>query len=343
MNVIDIKTNRDDNFKKIHGKSTHKKNKNSMQNKSYKKNRKDSNAVIKVKKILRAFSLVAIVIWILLYIFNYKLGDESQSLADDAIATTTTVKKDVINALVCGTNENLTDTILYIRYDVNSGKVAMMSIPRDTYVENEYCIGHKINSIYRGKNIKPLIDQVENMLGTKIDYYLFFDSKMLIEMVDEIGGIEVDVPLRMKYDDPTQNLHIDLKKGKQVLNGKQAEHFVRYRKGNDGSTYARGDLQRIEVQQEFIKTFIKTVVSVKNVPKLNKLIEIATKNTTTNVTLREALKYVTDISKVDVSGITSVTAYGKADYINKLSYFVMDETKTKELVKNNLQVIEDEM
>lgn len=322
MNIIDIETKKNNN-KRI--------------------KKKSKNLVEKIIKTLKVLSLIFVILWIILYVINYKIGDEKTSNIEDAVATTSSSKKDVINALVCGTNENLTDTILYIHYDVNTGKIAMMSIPRDTYVENKYCIGHKINSIYRGKNIGPLIDQVEKMLDTKIDYYLIFDSSMLIEMVDEIGGIEVDVPLRMKYDDPTQNLHIDLQKGLQVLNGKQAEHFVRYRKGNDGSTYARGDLQRIEVQQEFIKTFIKNVISVKNISKINKLIEIATKNTTTNITLRESLKYVTDISKIDISNITSTTVYGKADYINNLSYFIMDEEKTKKLVKNNLQESENDL
>ena len=351
MNIIDIKINNGNNSKESYKKNIYKskENKNcrkkhiNYNNKKNVENNNKNNAVRIITKTLKIFSFIAIILWVVLYILNYKIGDEAPVSLDDAVAVTTTAKKDVINALVCGTNDNLTDTILYIHYDVNTGKIAMMSIPRDTYVDNEYCIGHKINSIYRGKNIAPLISQVEKMLDTKIDYYLIFDSSMLIEMVDEIGGIEVDVPLRMKYDDPTQNLHIDLQKGVQVLNGKQAEHFVRYRKGNDGSTYARGDLQRIEVQQEFIKTFIKTVLSVKNIPKLNKIIEIATKNTTTNVTLREALKYVTDISKLDISNITSTTAYGKADYINKLSYFVMDEEKTKQLVRNNLQENQNNM
>lgn len=159
---------------------------------------------------------------------------------------------------------------------------------------------------------------------------------MLIDIVDKVGGVEVDVPVRMKYDDPTQNLHIDLKKGTQVLNGKQAEQFVRYRKGNDGSGYARGDLQRTEVQQQFIKNFISTVLSAKNLTKIPDLINVALDNTDTNITAREALKYSTDVMKIDTSNISSCTAPGEAKYINNISYFVMDKEKTKELVKNKL-------
>jgi LCP family protein required for cell wall assembly len=245
-------------------------------------------------------------------------------------------KKEEINALVCGTNQTLTDTMLYVNYNVNTGKVAMMSIPRDTYITNEYCIGHKLNSLYRGKNIDPFIQEIEELLDVNIDYYLIFDSKMLHEIVDAVGGVEVDVPIRMKYDDPTQDLHINLYPGVQVLNGEQAEHFVRYRKGNDGSGYARGDLERTEVQQQFIKKFISTVLSTKNLTKIPDLVEIALNNTDTNITAREALKYSTDVAKIDINNINSCTAPGTSKYIDGLSYFVLDKEKTQELVKNKL-------
>lgn len=280
---------------------------------------------------------VGVVLWIGIYAVNRVIGEDSlttQVGSNDSKVSTK--KKSEVNALVSGTNQNLTDTMIYVNYNVETGKVAMMSIPRDTYITNEYCVGHKLNSLYRGKNTQAFIEQIEDLIGVNIDYYLIFDSKMLIEIVDKIGGVEVDVPMRMKYDDPTQNLHIDLKKGNQILNGKQAEQFVRYRKGNDGSGYARGDIQRTEVQQQFIKKFISTVLSTKNLTKIPDLINIALDNTDTNITAREALKYSTDVAKIDTSNISSCTAPGEAKYINNISYFVMDKEKTKELVKNKL-------
>ena len=179
------------------------------------------------------------------------------------------------------------------------------------------------------------------MLGVNIDYYLFFDRDMLIGMVDEIGGVEVDVPIRMKYDDPTQNLHIDLKKGKQVLNGKQAEQFVRFRKNNDGTGYALGDLQRTQTQQEFIKSFVSTTLSLKNITKIKSLIDIALANTDTNVTAREALKYATDIGKLDISGMYTCTAEGEADYIDGLSYFILDKEETRNVINTKFLLTED--
>ena len=302
-----------------------------------KNKKKKKNIYQKLTTFFIVIFAIGVVLWTSIYAVNRVIGEDSLATqAGSNDSKVSTKKKSEINALIVGTNQNLTDTMMYVNYNVETGKVAMMSIPRDTYITNEYCVGHKLNSLYRGKNTQAFVEQIEELIGVDIDYYLIFDSKMLIDIVDKVGGVEVDVPVRMKYDDPTQNLHIDLKKGTQVLNGKQAEQFVRYRKGNDGSGYARGDLQRTEVQQQFIKNFISTVLSAKNLTKIPDLINVALDNTDTNITAREALKYSTDVMKIDTSNISSCTAPGEAKYMNNISYFVMDKEKTKELVKNKL-------
>lgn len=291
------------------------------------------------QKITRVFVVLVIICLILLgafYVVNYMLGEVTVENADGTTTKVYVKKKTEINALISGTNDNLTDTIIYVNYNVSSGKIAMMSIPRDTYITNDLCVGHKLNALYRGKNTDAFVKQIEELIGKKIDYYLIFDAETLHGIVDAIGGIEVEVPLRMKYDDPTQNLHIDLKPGKQVLNGQQAEWFVRYRKSNDGVSYARGDLQRTEVQQGFIKSLITEILSAKNITKIPEIVNIALNNTDSNITTREALRYVTDVPKIDTSSISSLTAPGSAKYINGVSYFVLDEEKTKELVQNKL-------
>lgn len=308
-----------------------------------KKNKKKRNTVQKFKLFFMVLSIIGIVVWGAIYAVNYTIGEDEEILSADGTKVETTKKKDVINALVCGINENLTDTMIYVRYDVNSGKIAMMSIPRDTYVTNDYCIGHKLNAIYRGKNVVPLVEEIQELLDVKIDYYLIFDTEMVHELVDAVGGVEIEVPMRMKYDDPTQNLHIDLQKGLQVLNGKQAEMFVRFRHNNDMTVgYSMGDLDRTKVQQTFIKAFAKTALSASNIPKYPELIKIALEHTDTNVTVREALKYATDATKIDVENIISLTALGEAKYIDNLSYFVLDEDETRKVIKEQFNTMGNE-
>lgn len=275
------------------------------------KEKAKKNIIQKLITFFTTLIVIGIIIYTVLTLFNISIVDE----IDNMISTVTSQpkKKTVINALVCGLNENMTDTIIYVRYEPKTGKIGMMSIPRDTSIAGSKPTANasnKLNSVYRGTHTEEFVSQVEKLLDVNIDYYLFFDSEMLISMVDEIGGVEVEVPIRMKYDDPTQDLHIDLQPGKQVLNGKQAEQFVRFRKNNDGSGYARGDVDRVEAQQEFIKSFISTVLKPKNILKIKSLIEIALNQTDTNVTLREALRYSTDITKIDMDNIVSCTAPG---------------------------------
>lgn len=292
---------------------------------------KKSKAVI-LKNVFMVFSIFLIVVWIGAFSFNYTIG-EDEIINADGTRSSSTAKKKEINALVVGVNDNLSDTMIYVKYNVENGRIAMMSIPRDTYVTNEYCIGHKLNAIYRGKNIVPLVEEIQEQIGVKIDYYLVFQADMLIDMVDSIGGVEVDVPFAMKYDDPTQDLHINIPKGKQVLDGKNAEGYVRFRHNNDMTVgYAMGDLDRTKVQQEFIKIFISTVLDPKNITKIPDLINIAGEKTKTNVTIREALKYVTDATKINTSNIYSLTAPGEAKTIDGLSYFLLDKQESRSVI-----------
>lgn len=298
------------------------------------KKSKENKGYLITKRILIVFTILGIIIFGALIAFNFSLDSEKTVTADGTVVDNSS-KKTVINALVCGKNDNLTDTIIYVKYDVEKGDINMMSIPRDTYVTNEYCIGHKINAIYRGENIVPLVEEIQDKLDVKIDYYLVFDANMLKKMVDALGGVEIDVPINMKYDDKTQNLHINLKKGLQTLNGDQAEQFVRFRHNNDGTGYVMGDLDRTKAQQTFIKTFINKVLDAKNISKIPELINIAMEDTDTNITLREALKYVTDASKIKKDTLNAVTAPGEAKYIDSLSYFLLDEEEAQRVVKED--------
>lgn len=302
-------------------------------NNKNKKTKTKKNAISIFTKIFIVLTIIGIVVWGGVYAANYMIGEEEVA-SDEQNETISTTKKEVINAFICGISENLTDTMIYVRYEVATGKLAFMSIPRDTYVTNPYCIGHKLNAIYRGTNIEPLIKQIEDLIDVNIDYYLVVDNKLVREVVDVLGGVEIDVPFRMKYDDPEQDLHINLQPGVQVLDGAKAEQFIRFRHNNDMTVgYANGDIGRTKAQQDFIKAFIKELMSPSNIVKLPELIKTVLKNTETNVTVREALRYVTDIPNLKLDNIYSCTAIGTTPTIDGLSYFKMDEEETRKVIK----------
>lgn len=308
-----------------------------------KKVKSKKNYIQIITIVLVIVSIICMALWGIIYAVNYAIIGEDEKLDENGniITVSSSSKKKVINVLICGKNEELTDTIIYLKYNVETGKIGMMSIPRDTSIVSNPTLSsvYKINYMYQSKGIMSLVNQVENMLDVNIDYYLVFDASMLKEMVDAIGGVEVDVPIRMKYDDGSQDLHIDLQPGKQVLNGEQAEGFVRFRHNNDMTVgYPMGDVQRTEVQQDFIKSFISQVLSAKNISKIPDLINIGLKNTETNITAREATKYITDASKIDISGMYSCTAPGDLKDVgdkssNWMSFYILNKSEAQNIIK----------
>ena len=100
--------------------------------------------------------------------------------------------------------------------------------------------------------------------------------------------------------------------------------------------YPMGDVQRTEVQQDFIKSFISQVLSAKNISKIPDLINIGLKNTETNITAREATKYITDASKIDISGMYSCTAPGDLKDVgdkssNWMSFYILNKSEAQNI------------
>ena len=187
-------------------------------------------------------------------------------------------KTDVYTFLLVGTDmdDGNTDTIMVATYDTVNQKISIMSIPRDTMINKSWDI-KKINSVYSREGMKGLFDSVEKLIGFRPDFYVKVDLNMFVELVNLVGGVEFYVPQDMKYDDPQQDLHIDLKEGKQVLDGEKAMQLVRFR------GYAEGDIRRVAVQQDFLKALIKECLNIKHWGKIKAYINLAMENIQTDL------------------------------------------------------------
>ena len=100
---------------------------------------KKSIAVV-IRRIFVVLSVFCVLFWSALYAVNYMIGEGDENSSQDFAGgpdTTLKEKKEVINALVAGVNDGLTDTIMYVKYNVKTGKIAIMSIPRDTYITSD--------------------------------------------------------------------------------------------------------------------------------------------------------------------------------------------------------------
>lgn len=225
-----------------------------------------------------------------------------------------------------------TDTIMLMNYNPNTENVNVVSIPRDTLVK----IGrenYKINSINALIGEKHLVECVEKLLGVNINYYAQVDYRGFREIIDVIGGIDIKIKNRMDYDDFSQNLHIHFKKGELAhLDGEKAEEFFRWRKNNDGTGLALGDLDRIQNQHEFVNKVISKFKSTEIIPKIPYIFDTVHKYTKTNMKLDDIIKYGYKFIKLDRSNINIVTLQGNTDYLNGISYFIYEPRKNRDLL-----------
>ena len=219
-----------------------------------------------------------------------------------------------ITVLLLGISEDLdsrlTDTIMVCSYNPKTQRASMLSIPRDTFIgDSKTSVGgyDKINSVYSRSGAKGTIRKVEDIIDKEIDYYAVVNTKALINIVDIIGGVEFYVPMDMDYDDPTQDLHIYLEEGMQLIDGEKAEQLLRFRHNNDGSTYPQeygdNDYGRMRTQREFIKETVKQTLQIKNITKANKIISAVFENIETNLdedAIKQYIPYAIDFNPDDI-------------------------------------------
>ena len=251
---------------------------------------------------------------------------------------------DTINVLLLGISEDinvkLTDTIILCSYNPQNQKAVMLSIPRDTFIgKNEASAkgSDKINSLY-AKDPSKLLKIVSNLTGINVDYYAVVKTKALVEIVDIVGGVKFDVPIDMDYDDPTQDLHIKLKKGMQKIDGKKAEQLLRFRHNNDGSSYPANygdnDFGRMKTQRAFITETIKQSISIKNIFKSKAIIDTIFENLETNFVIEDLLPYIPTAVDFDFETIENYQLPGVSKKCNELWFYVQNKNETKKLVES---------
>lgn len=221
-----------------------------------------------------------------------------------------------------GLEENrrgLSDTIMLISIDLDAKHVAALSIPRDTMIELEGYGGTcKINAahVYGGPTLTELA--VAQLVGIQPDYYIKTNVEGFKELVDILGGVQIDVDKNMRYTDRRGGLFINLKKGPQLLNGEKAMQYVRFRHD------AMGDITRIQRQQNFLKALMGKALAAENLPKLPQTIRAVLKNVDTDLNLKDAIYLARFFSKLDMNQMKTETLPGVPQTIGGISYWVAD-------------------
>lgn len=229
-----------------------------------------------------------------------------------------------------------TDTMMITEVNLDTGKIKILSIPRDTRTTVK---GRqdKINHAHAYGGSEDSVAAVKSLLGIDLEYYVKVDYQIVKDVVNAIGGVTIDVPFTMKYYDPTASppLNINIPKGdNQTLDGKNAHDFLRWRHNNAMTVgYPDGDVGRTKAQQYFMKEFVKQTLKPKNLLKLPTLIDTYFKNVETNIPLKVIAKGALSANKIDVESMETETIPGEGQYIGGVSYFIHNSTETDMLVK----------
>lgn len=241
-----------------------------------------------------------------------------------------------VNFLLLGLEYPRTDTIILASFDVKTKDLDLLSIPRDTYYYKKgFRSGftdmaeYKINAIYGDEGPEGVVKAVQDIFNIPIHHYVTVNYKGVANIVDALGGVEVNVPYDMYYEDSWDDppLVIDIKKGKQVLYGEKSIGFLRFRQSSDGSIKL-GDLERIQSQQAFIKSAIKKALSF----KLPAVIKEVFYCVGTDANFVEIIDYANSAIGINMDKITISTAPGEGFYKNGSSFYRLNQDKLNEIV-----------
>ena len=246
---------------------------------------------------------------------------------------------DKTTVLIMGVDERLddvgrSDTIMVATIDPITNQAALLSIPRDTRVKIGYRGFDKINAAYAYGGVRLAENTVENFLGIDIDHYVTINTHAFVDMVDAIGGIDLDVEKRMYYEDPWDDdggLIIDLYPGYQHLDGADAVTYVRYRD-------SEGDIGRVKRQQKFIAAVVDKLTSPAIIPQVPTLIREMLDAVNTDLSMRQILELAGSLNDAYKNGIEMDMVPGHPLYIDDISYWIPDVEMVRLSVADTLGI-----
>ncbi|WP_028987791.1 LCP family protein [Thermicanus aegyptius] len=230
------------------------------------------------------------------------------------------------------------DTMMIAAINPILHKVTLLSIPRDTRIKTIKYGHEKINHTMFLGGVPLVEDTLESFLGISIDRYITIDFEGFRRLIDALGGIEVDVKKRMKYRDPSDGTDINLKPGKQRLNGKEALDYARYRKSDIGRDDS--DFERIARQQQVMRALLKKAEKNLTLFNLSDLMDILGDHVKTDLTQEELERLAHDYQENKIIKLENITLSGKdrfLPYKGHILYFFVVEAGERERVRNLLK------
>ncbi|MCI9069096.1 LCP family protein [Clostridium sp.] len=303
-----------------------------------------------IKRAILALILTVLILVTLsgIYLFSF-ISSLNNS---DVIAGVKPRANETVNILLLGmdigdsenisnTSARRTDTMILLNYNPRTDNIKVVSIPRDTLIEVEnahdgegnYIPYWKINAAYALGGEEEVIEQVEGLLDITVNYLIEIDYAAFRNLIDAVGGVEMFIERDMYYDDDAQDLHINFNKGETVLlDGQKAEEFFRWRKNNDGTGLADGDLGRIKNQQKFISALIEKCTNPMIVTQIPDILKSIKENVITNMPGTEMIKY--GLKMISNSGTSMNTLQGYNERIYGQDFLVADSSYNRSIIES---------
>lgn len=232
--------------------------------------------------------------------------------------------------------EGLSDTMMLARFDPKLGKMTMLSIPRDTRTYVDGLGTAKINAAnsYGGPALaaRSTSDLLE---GVPIDRYVRINVQGVEKLIDALGGLTLYVPRDMKYTDESQHLYIDLKQGRQHLNGDRALQFLRFRYDE------YGDIGRVQRQQMALRAFKEQLLSPATLLRLPKVMATIRENLDTNLSLEEIAAlagFASGIEREDVQLMMLPGEFGDLSAYGGVSYWLPHPRRIQRMMASHFDV-----
>lgn len=230
-----------------------------------------------------------------------------------------------------------TDAMILATFNQKQKSIKLLSIPRDSYVyipeKDRYT---RINHAHSYGGVKLTVETVEELLDIPIDHYVKMNFNAFMEVVEAVGGVEVNVPYEIKELDSKDRLRkVHLKPGLQKLNGEEALAFVRTRKLDN-------DIERGKRQQEVITAVMKKAMSISSITKYADIIEAVGDNTTTDIPFSKMKSFLDYAAAGPNLNIETLVLKGEDAYIDRIYYYQLDDEaleETKLTLKQHLGIV----
>lgn len=225
--------------------------------------------------------------------------------------------------------DGLSDTMLLLRFNPEGEKLTVLSLPRDTRTNVDGIGLTKLNAAnYHGGPALTAKATSELLGGVGIDRYIRVNVQGVEKLIDALGGVTLYVPKDMKYTDHSQHLYIDLKEGKQHLNGEQAMQFLRFRYDQ------YGDVGRVQRQQLLMRALTEQVLNPTTLARVPKILSVIQSHLDTNLSVEELVALVGFSVQTKRSDMQMLLLPGEfnGDGRNDVSYWLPDRSRIRQMM-----------